>query len=155
MGITETAGESSARKTRRRAPTSFESLDTDILCIIFSFLDLFDLVHCTVVCNSWYAVIKKLKLLQSSCRRMHQVGSTSLEQPREIDVEDFAMKHHKMALLRGRIEIERWEAHSHRWGNVHNSFFFFFWHSSKCWLMYDQILSVSNEEGIAFNWCRW
>ncbi|WZZ75271.1 F-box/WD-40 repeat-containing protein At3g52030 isoform X2 [Brassica napus] len=45
---------------------------------------------------------------------MHQLGSTSLEQPREIDVEDFAMKHHKMALLRGRIEIERWEAHSHR-----------------------------------------
>ncbi|KAG2263767.1 hypothetical protein Bca4012_079655 [Brassica carinata] len=114
MGITETAGESSARKTRRRAPTSIESLDADILCIIFSFLDLFDLVHCTVVCNSWLAVIKKLKLLQSSCRRMHQLGSTSLEQPREIDVEDFAMKHHKMALLRGRIEIERWEAHSHR-----------------------------------------
>ncbi|KAF3590416.1 hypothetical protein DY000_02026530 [Brassica cretica] len=114
MGITETAGESSARKTRRRAPTSIESLDADILCIIFSFLDLFDLVHCTVVCNSWHAVIKKLKLLQSSCRRMHQLGSTSLEQPREIDVEDFAMKHHKMALLRGRIEIERWEAHSHR-----------------------------------------
>nr|VDD39631.1 unnamed protein product [Brassica oleracea] len=114
MGITETAGESSARKTRRRAPSSIESLDADILCIIFSFLDLFDLVHCTVVCNSWLAVIKKLKLLQSSCRRMHQLGSTSLEQPREIDVEDFAMKHHKMALLRGRIEIERWEAHSHR-----------------------------------------
>ncbi|CAN6912999.1 unnamed protein product [Brassica oleracea] len=114
MGITETAGESSARKTRRRAPTSIESLDADILCMIFSFLDLFDLVHCTVVCNSWHAVIKKLKLLQSSCRKMHQLGSTSLEQPREIDVEDFAMKHHKMALLRGRIEIERWEAHSHR-----------------------------------------
>ncbi|KAL0890337.1 hypothetical protein Bca101_014320 [Brassica carinata] len=115
MGITETVGESSARKMRRRAPTSIESLDADILCIIFSFLDLFDLVHCTVVCNSWHAVINKLKLLQSSCRKMHQLGSTSsMEQTPEVDVEDFAMKHHKMALLRGRIEIERWEAHSHR-----------------------------------------
>ncbi|KAG2263410.1 hypothetical protein Bca4012_014476 [Brassica carinata] len=115
MGITETVGESSARKMRRRAPTSIESLDADILCIIFSFLDLFDLVHCTVVCNSWHGVIKKLKLLQSSCRKMHQLGSTSsMEQTPEVDVEDFAMKHHKMALLRGRIEIERWEAHSHR-----------------------------------------
>ncbi|KAJ0231208.1 F-box/WD-40 repeat-containing protein [Hirschfeldia incana] len=117
MGITESVGESSARKMRLRAPTttaSIESLDADILCIIFSFLDLFDLVHCTVVCNSWHAAIKKLKLLQSSCRRMHQLGaSTSLDHA-EIDVEDFAMKHHKMALLRGRIEIERWEAHSHR-----------------------------------------
>lgn len=152
MGITETGDESSGRKTRRRISPSIESLDADILCIIFSFLDLFDLVHCTVVCNSWYslqskslaslfplihgfesrvdpiqlflllrhAVIKKLKLLQASCRKMHHLGSdfpsssTSLDGPAEIDVEDFAMKHHKMALLRGRIEIERWEAHSHR-----------------------------------------
>ncbi|CAB41323.1 hypothetical protein [Arabidopsis thaliana] len=120
MGRTETGDESSARKMRRKVPTSIESLDADILCIIFSFLDLFDLVHCTVVCNSWNAVIKRLKLLQASCRKMHHLGSdspsssTSLDRPAEIDVEDFAMKHHKMALLRGRIEIERWEAHSHR-----------------------------------------
>ncbi|KAJ4900171.1 F-box/WD-40 repeat-containing protein [Raphanus sativus] len=119
MGITETVGEPSARKMRRRAspPTSsIESLDADILLIIFSFLDLFDLVNCTVVCNSWHAAIKKMKLLQSSCRRMHQLGSsTSLgKETPEINVEEFAMKHHKMALLRGRVEIERWEAHSHR-----------------------------------------
>lgn len=71
----------------------------------------------------WYlrnAVIKRLKLLQASCRKMHQLGSdfpSSSTSVAEIDVEDFAMKHHKMALLRGRIEIERWEAHSHRWVN--------------------------------------
>ncbi|KFK34439.1 hypothetical protein AALP_AA5G144900 [Arabis alpina] len=113
MGIN---GESSARKMRRRLPISMESLDADILCIIFSFLDLFDLVHCSVVCNSWNAVIKRLKLLQASCRKMHQLGSEfpSSSTSLEIDVEDFAMKHHKMGLLRGRIDIERWEAHSNR-----------------------------------------
>ncbi|CAH2064345.1 unnamed protein product [Thlaspi arvense] len=114
MGITETGGESSARKLRRNVPTPIESLDADLLCTVFSFLNLFDLVHCTVVCNSWNAVIKRLKLIQASCRKMHQLGYTSLDRPAEIDLEDFAMKHHKMALLRGRIDIERWEAHSHR-----------------------------------------
>ncbi|XP_010503916.1 PREDICTED: F-box/WD-40 repeat-containing protein At3g52030-like [Camelina sativa] len=119
--VTETGGESSARKMKRSrvSPTSIESLDADILCIIFSFLDLFDLVHCTVVCNSWNAVIKRLKLLQASCRKMHHLGSSdfpssSSTSVADIDVEDFAMKHHKLALLRGRIQIERWEAHSHR-----------------------------------------
>ncbi|CAN8278851.1 unnamed protein product [Cochlearia groenlandica] len=121
MGITENGGDSSAKKSRRRATTAIESLDGDIICIIFSFLDLFDLVHCTVVSKSWNGIIKRLKLLQASCRKMHQLGhelpstsSMSQERRDDVDVEDFAMKNHKMALLRGKIDIERWEAHSQR-----------------------------------------
>ncbi|CAA7019253.1 unnamed protein product [Microthlaspi erraticum] len=120
MVITEADGESSARKIQRRAPTSIQSLNGDILCIIFSFLDLVDLAYSNVVCNSWNAVIKRQKLIQASCRKMQQLGSefpsssASQERPAEIDVENCAMKHHNLALLRGRIDIERWEAHSYR-----------------------------------------
>lgn len=94
-----------------------------------------------------YAVIKRLKLLQASCRKMHQLGSTSLEHSAEIDVEDFAMKHHKMALLRGRIEIERWEAHSHRWANVSIRFFLF----PEIWLC---SVYVSNVIYVRVSQCR-
>ncbi|XP_010545121.1 PREDICTED: F-box/WD-40 repeat-containing protein At3g52030 isoform X2 [Tarenaya hassleriana] len=118
MGITKTVdGELSASKMRRRGPSTMEFLDADILCTIFSFLHLFDLVHCSVVCRSWNTVIKRLKLLQASCLKMQQLvsgTSTSLDPSAEIDLEDFAMNHHRTSLIRGRIHIDRWKGHSDR-----------------------------------------
>jgi hypothetical protein len=34
--------------------TTIQSLDQDILCMIFAFLDFFDLVRCSAVCKFWY-----------------------------------------------------------------------------------------------------
>jgi hypothetical protein len=34
--------------------TTIQSLDQDILCMIFALLDFFDLVRCSAVCKFWY-----------------------------------------------------------------------------------------------------
>ncbi|XVF73597.1 hypothetical protein PTKIN_Ptkin12aG0215100 [Pterospermum kingtungense] len=112
------SGDSSATKKRsgRRGGTRMEWLEHDILCIIFSFLDVFDLVRCTAVCKSWNAVIKKSKLLQvlySKLRRdFHSIEPNSSEHSWQLGLEEVAMKHHRLCLQRGRIDIHQWKAHS-------------------------------------------
>lgn len=54
------------RSLRARAPTTVGSFQHDILCIIFSFLDCFDLASCSVVCKSWYALPLSLSTICSS-----------------------------------------------------------------------------------------
>ncbi|GLT39733.1 hypothetical protein SLA2020_139090 [Shorea laevis] len=49
-----------------RDRTRIDSLDHDILHIIFSFLNIFDLVRCTVVCKSWPSLGKCLSFGQST-----------------------------------------------------------------------------------------
>ncbi|XVE74192.1 hypothetical protein DITRI_Ditri11bG0179200 [Diplodiscus trichospermus] len=97
-----------------RGGTRMEWLEHDILCLIFSFLDVFDLVRCTAVCKSWNAVIKKSELLQVlyfKLRRDSSVSSSS-EQSWQSGLEEIALKHHRLSLLRGRIDIHQWKGHS-------------------------------------------
>lgn len=42
------------KKKRRETPTTILSLDPDIVTTIFAFLDMFDLVRCSLVCKLWY-----------------------------------------------------------------------------------------------------
>lgn len=99
-----------------RVGTRMEWLEHDTLCIIFSFLDVFDLVRCTAVCKSWNAVIKKSKLLQVLYFKLRRNSSesTSSGQSWQLGLEEVAMKHHRLSLLRGRIDIDQWKAHSNR-----------------------------------------
>ncbi|KAK6240182.1 hypothetical protein QUC31_005651 [Theobroma cacao] len=54
MGPSPSAGSSAMRKRSGvSGGTRMERLDHDILCIIFSFLNVFDLARCTAVCKSW------------------------------------------------------------------------------------------------------
>lgn len=45
---------SSCGKRNLTGSRSFYSLGTDLLCAIFSLLDHFDLVRCSVVCKAWF-----------------------------------------------------------------------------------------------------
>ncbi|XWS77386.1 hypothetical protein CRYUN_Cryun01aG0257000 [Craigia yunnanensis] len=115
MGPSPSGGSSAMRRRSDvRGGKSMECLEHDILCIIFSFLDVFDLVRCTAVCKSWNAVIKKSKLLQVLYFKLRRDSSESNSsgQSWQLGLEEVAMKHHRLSLLRGRIDIHQWKAHS-------------------------------------------
>ncbi|XP_021890776.1 F-box/WD-40 repeat-containing protein At3g52030 isoform X2 [Carica papaya] len=120
MSLARTAGDSVMMKKMWRAgPKTIQSLDHDILCLVFSFLNLFDLARCSVVCKSWNAVIVRYKLLQLLCHKLQQDSSTystpsTSQQSLEIDLELFAMKQHRSLLQEGQIDIDQWKGHSIR-----------------------------------------
>ncbi|XP_060670316.1 F-box/WD-40 repeat-containing protein At3g52030-like isoform X3 [Ziziphus jujuba] len=99
--------------------TTVHSLEHDILCFIFSFLDFFDLVRCSVVCKSWNSIVNKSKLLQLFCYKQQQMGfvgvsnrSSNSEESLKLYLEEIAMKHHRLALQEGVIHIDQWKGHS-------------------------------------------
>ncbi|KAK8998466.1 hypothetical protein V6N11_083855 [Hibiscus sabdariffa] len=96
--------------------TRIEWLEHDILCIIFSFLDVFDLVRCTAVCKSWNAVIKKSELLQVLYFKLRrdsgESSSSGQRKSFELGLQEVAMNHHSLCLQRGRLDIHQWKAHS-------------------------------------------
>ncbi|XP_050211073.1 F-box/WD-40 repeat-containing protein At3g52030 isoform X2 [Mercurialis annua] len=106
------------KRTSRFRPTTIHLLENDILCIIFSFLDFFDLVRCSVVCTSWNALIKNSKLLQLLYLKQHQLESNGinngeLEETISGFIEELAMKHHKEALVEPDfVYIDKWKGHS-------------------------------------------
>ncbi|KAL6217811.1 hypothetical protein ACLB2K_011028 [Fragaria x ananassa] len=60
------SGHSNKKTPVRRItrPSPINSLDDDVLSIIFSLLDdCFDLINCSLVCKTWSSVITKSKLL--------------------------------------------------------------------------------------------
>lgn len=102
-----------------RAPTTGQCLEDDILCIIFSSLDLFDLVRCSVVCKSWNAAINKSKLLQVFYLKQKEMGfvsfsnrSTSTKHSLNMYLEDIAMERHRLALTEGLVDVDQWRGHS-------------------------------------------
>ncbi|KAL5762613.1 hypothetical protein ACOSP7_018877 [Xanthoceras sorbifolium] len=119
MGPTPSGGRSPPRKRSSKPRTTIESLDRDNLCIIFSSLGLFDLVRCTVVCKSWNAIINRCKLLQILYFKLQRDSfeyisntSGSSRQSMQMLLEELAMKHHRFALEKGRIDIDQWKGHS-------------------------------------------
>ncbi|TXG55905.1 hypothetical protein EZV62_017218 [Acer yangbiense] len=119
MGPTPSGSWSPSKKRTSKPRTTIESLDRDILCIIFSSLGLFDLVHCSVVCKSWNAVINRCKSLQVLYLKLQRDSSEyvsntsgSSRQSMSALLEELAMKHHRMSLEEGRIDIDQWKGHS-------------------------------------------
>ncbi|GKU88576.1 hypothetical protein SLEP1_g2826 [Rubroshorea leprosula] len=98
-----------------RARTRIDSLDHDILHIILSFLNIFDLVRCTVVWKSWNAVVNRSKLLH--CKMWQNYSefcndSNSSRRELNLSLEELAMMHHSLSLQEGRIDIGQWRGHS-------------------------------------------
>ncbi|KAK9283297.1 hypothetical protein L1049_011534 [Liquidambar formosana] len=118
MGPTPAAGGGSPWKKRSSgAPTTIHYLDHDNLCIIFTFLDFFDLVRCSAVCRSWNKIINRSKLLQAlyyKQKRDSMGSSTSAcsEKSLNIYLEELAMEHHRLSLQEGRLDIDQWKGHS-------------------------------------------
>ncbi|KAL6557600.1 hypothetical protein OROMI_017950 [Orobanche minor] len=107
------------KKRRRIAPTTIDALGNDVLCMIFSFIDLVQLIRCSAVCKSWGAVINKLKLLQIQYNKQQQTKSgSSLDAPSfserliNIQMEQLATERQRLSLQEGAIDIFQWKAHS-------------------------------------------
>lgn len=114
MGPTRAGGGSPSKRRTLRAPGKIHCLDHDILCKIFSFLDLFGLVRCSSVCKSWNTIIDKSKLLQVLYYKQKLDSSTSASsvKPLKVYLEEKAMEQHRLSLQEGHADIDQWKGHS-------------------------------------------
>ncbi|KAL0387914.1 UNVERIFIED_CONTAM: F-box/WD-40 repeat-containing protein [Sesamum radiatum] len=106
-----------AKSRRRAVPTTFDALGNDVLCMIFAFLDVVQLIRCATVCKSWNIVINKLKLVQIQYQK--QTDSVSLsdvssfsEKSINIEMERLAMEQQRLSLQEGSVDIFQWKGHS-------------------------------------------
>ncbi|KAJ0797439.1 putative transcription factor WD40-like family [Helianthus annuus] len=116
---TSTAGSPPSNKRRNiLSPTRIQALNDDIMCSVFSFLDLVHLIRCTAVCKSWSGVIDKSKLLQIlCCKQRGFLGGdfdlpTSSERTWKSKLRDLAISQHRSALHTGHVDIYQWKGHS-------------------------------------------
>ncbi|XP_061356965.1 F-box/WD-40 repeat-containing protein At3g52030 isoform X2 [Gastrolobium bilobum] len=106
------------RKKRRGTPTTILSLDHDIMCIIFAFLDMFDLVRCSLVCKFWNAIVESRSLREFYDRKLkHSSTFTSsssefTEKPLRLILREVAMEQHRLALQSGVFHVDQWRGHS-------------------------------------------
>ncbi|KAL9226460.1 hypothetical protein vseg_002271 [Gypsophila vaccaria] len=105
-------GERSVRSARR----SIERVDGDTLCIIFSFLDFFDLVRCSSVSKSWNMIITRSRLLHALyANKVGADASNSLidmGRPLSAVLEDMAMRRHRSSLVEGSFYVDQWRGHT-------------------------------------------
>ncbi|CAM8963964.1 unnamed protein product [Rhodiola kirilowii] len=96
--------------------TTIHSLDHDLVCLIFSFLDLFDLVRCSSVCTFWNRIVSKSKLLHTLYFKQTQncgnLSSSMSEKPLRIYLAELAMERHRSVLLQGRLRVDQLKCHS-------------------------------------------
>ncbi|CAK7330942.1 unnamed protein product [Dovyalis caffra] len=101
------------KKRSSTTPTSIESLEHDILCIIFSYLGLFDVVRCSAVCKFWNEIIQRSKLLQLLYLKQQRSSRSNFsEESLNVYLEELAMGHHRQSLVRGSLHIDQWKGHS-------------------------------------------
>uniref|UniRef100_A0A7N0TTN2 F-box domain-containing protein n=1 Tax=Kalanchoe fedtschenkoi TaxID=63787 RepID=A0A7N0TTN2_KALFE len=105
------------RHTKRgsvASTTTIHCLDHDLFCIIFSFLDLFDLVRCSAVCTFWNRIVCRSQLLHALFHRHSTVSTpaTSSDKCLTVHLEELALERHRSFLLHGRIDVDQWKCHS-------------------------------------------
>ncbi|KAF8403765.1 hypothetical protein HHK36_011870 [Tetracentron sinense] len=111
-------GRSLSKKRSSRATASIQSLDSNILSMIFAFLDHFDLARSSVVCKYWNIVIHTSNLwkVQYYKQQRDSIGrlnmSSCSETSLKMYLEELAMEHHRMSLQEGAIDIDQWKGHS-------------------------------------------
>ncbi|CAI9769455.1 unnamed protein product [Fraxinus pennsylvanica] len=105
-------------KRKQRKHTTVGALGHDVLCMIFSLLDLVHLIRCSAVCKSWSIAIRKLKLLQIQYQKQHQIDAATFsnasaysERLLNIHLEQLAMEQHKFSLQEGPADIFQWKGH--------------------------------------------
>ncbi|XP_074308407.1 F-box/WD-40 repeat-containing protein At3g52030 [Silene latifolia] len=107
---------SGGEKSRRRTGKSMDWINGDTLCIIFSFLDFFDLVRCSAVCKSWNMVINRSRLLHALyTKKVIADASYSLidmGRPLNAVLEDMAMRRHRSSLINGSVHVNQWIGHT-------------------------------------------
>lgn len=106
------SGEWTKRPTR--GETSIQALSGDMLSIIFSFLDIIDLIRCSAVCNSWKSSIDKSKLLHMIYCKQQWSNSTSpvftwSDRSLKTRLQELAMDRHRFSLQEGPIDIYQWK----------------------------------------------
>ncbi|KAG6475815.1 hypothetical protein ZIOFF_065044 [Zingiber officinale] len=98
---------------------SIYSLDVDLLCTIFSLLDHFDLVRCSVVCKAWYHVVYTSSLMRdlyekrNSCIKL-TAKSLPLEISTKLYLGELAMEEHKLSFRRASAKVDQWNGHHTR-----------------------------------------
>ncbi|KAK3422948.1 hypothetical protein EUGRSUZ_G03301 [Eucalyptus grandis] len=118
-------GRSPAGKKRRSGgggggerTASINSLDHDILCMVFSLLGPFDLAYCSSVCKFWNNIVSKSKLLQDLYYRRrgsyaHSSDMPALSQkPLRYYMREWAIQHHQSSLREGDVQVDQWKGHS-------------------------------------------
>ncbi|XP_020225874.1 F-box/WD-40 repeat-containing protein At3g52030 isoform X1 [Cajanus cajan] len=104
----------------RETPTTVLSLDSDIVGIIFAFLDMFDLVRCSLVCKHWNAIVESRSLREFYERKMKNssifdAGSSEFtKMPLRAILREVALEQHKLALQCGGFYVDQWKGHSTR-----------------------------------------
>ncbi|KAI4302509.1 hypothetical protein MLD38_038244 [Melastoma candidum] len=94
------------------------SLGHDVLCVVFSFLDVFDLIRCSAVCSHWNRIIHKSQLLEDLFQRKYGnalVSPNPAGIPRRClweHLQDMALAQHRRALTGGCATIDQWKGHS-------------------------------------------
>ncbi|TMW88971.1 hypothetical protein EJD97_017826 [Solanum chilense] len=102
----------------KKKKTTAEALGHDVLCIIFSFLDLVQLIRCSAVSTSWSKAVNKLKLHQTEYFKQQHSGPNGLidasfsQRSLSEQAEQLAMEQHKLALQRGPANVIQWKGHS-------------------------------------------
>lgn len=104
---------------KKKTKTEISALNQDILSMIFGFLDLVQLIRCSVVCKLWFVVIEKLKLLQILCDKQLQAYSGSSPTPSTSSgrllskhLEQLAVERHRFSLHKGPVNVLQWKGHS-------------------------------------------
>ncbi|KAK7243433.1 hypothetical protein RIF29_38229 [Crotalaria pallida] len=102
------------KKKRWASPTTILSLDLDILTMIFAFLDMFDLVRCSVVCKFWNAVVESRSLREFYHKKVKKEDCCEIpEMPLLKSIlGGIAMEQHKLALQSGSVYVDQWKGHS-------------------------------------------
>ncbi|XP_043726230.1 F-box/WD-40 repeat-containing protein At3g52030 [Telopea speciosissima] len=97
---------------------SIQSLDTDLLCRIFSLVNPFDLARCSSVCKFWHNVINTSNILKALYYKQqhssmgHSNVSARPETSLQMHLESLAMEQHKLSLQNGFVSVDQWKGHS-------------------------------------------
>lgn len=114
MGPPPESKRSPPKKRSSTTPTSIRSLEHDTLCIIFSYLGLFDVVRSSAVCKFWNEIIKRSKLLQLLYLKQQRRSNRSdfSEESLNVYLEELAIEHQRQSLVQGSLHIDQWKGHS-------------------------------------------
>ncbi|XP_047339865.1 F-box/WD-40 repeat-containing protein At3g52030 [Impatiens glandulifera] len=110
-----------SKKRTSGAPTSVNSLSTDSLSLIFSYLHLLDVGRCSLVCKYWNSAIIKTKLLQSIlCKKLNappshfETLSTGPGGSLSASLQELVADQHRLSLQKGSINVFQWKGHDVR-----------------------------------------